>query len=256
MPIITTRGGASARGFGFSGGGGSFVANLTIASDTSNYNIASAAITAGWDGTSDATVNLTINPAVYVYSNSPGAVALDVGSGFPGGSLINVTNNGTIVGRGGDGGTAVYPPNNANPAGNPGLPGSTGFNTTRPVTFTNNGIIAGGGGGGGGGGSWATVRGSNRGIGGGGGGGIGIASGGSPGGGSSTVSSVGGGGGPGGGPAGPGGPGGGYGSTGNTGSTGPVGNPGSPGGSAGTAVNGNSYVTFSGSGSIFGPTSG
>jgi hypothetical protein len=249
---------------------------LTIASNTNNYNLRSAAVAAGWPGTTDTSVTVTLNPGVYVGSGSTGSYAFDVGSPWPAGSTVTLVNQGTVVGRGGNGG-----------AGGRGFPGQAptsqitttgsagggGLVTTRATTITNNGKIAGGGGGGGGGGS-STHKNSIRAGGGGGGAGIGGGSGGTGGTGhyqtghgsqngqGSSYTAAGSGGGAGSSTSigqtarvgGAGGAGGSYGSGGSHGGngnhdtgdhTGPgVGTQGLSGGAAGAAVAGNPFVTY------------
>jgi hypothetical protein len=123
------------------------------------------------------TVNLTIAGGVRLIATDPTSFALDT-SGFASGSTINLTNNGFILGRGGDGGAGAS------------LGGAGGTTTSRQnaiagrnagtaiqgpgagvsLNITNaNGFIWGGGGGGGGGGG--TVSGVNQSSNGGGGGG-------------------------------------------------------------------------------------
>jgi len=270
MPLQSTRGAASAKAFGFTAGGKSFfIGNFTISTDTSDYDMRSAAVAGGWDGTTDANITVTINSPAIVNASSTGTPAFNVGSPWPAGSLLTVVNNGVILGRGGNGG---------NGNGGTGNSGGTGLNTGRAVTMTNNNRIAGGGGGGGAGGQGTgqeILRGpiNSRG-GGGGGGGIGTSSGGSggPGTGSGTpgtsgTTSAAGPGGPGaarvgsGGTGGPGGAGGSYGSAGTGGTPGTAGSAGSstsggPAGSTGSAILGYSYITFTTTGTINGPTSG
>lgn len=123
--------------------------NLTIAANTANYNLRNAAIAAGWNGTSPANINCTINSGVYVYSTSTGAYAFDTGTGYPAsGVTLNLTNNGTILGMGGGGGGGTA--YNAG-ASIPGAAAGPAFLAQRAINVTNNGVISGGGGGGGGG---------------------------------------------------------------------------------------------------------
>ena len=163
--------------------------SLVISSNTNNYNIYSSRGGTYTAGTSDVTV--TINSGVTVGSTSTGAYAMDTGSGWTSGDTITIVNNGTIKGRGGNGGAggnASYP--NAS-SGNVGQTGGDAF-VARTVSginyvFTNNGSVYGGGGGGGGGGgaSYATTVGkdtvtfASAGDGGGGGAGVNGGSGGS-----------------------------------------------------------------------------
>lgn len=127
-----------------------FVFNQTISSNTTNYNLKSAAIAAGWNQTSIMNATITINSGVYVYSTSTGTYAFDTGSTFPAGTTLALINNGGIIGCGGAGGQG---------GGAQGVNGSAGSSAgpaliaRYAITVTNNGTIAGGGGGGGGGGT-------------------------------------------------------------------------------------------------------
>jgi hypothetical protein len=220
--------------------------SFAIASNTTNVNLRSAAITAGWNQSS--ALQATINSSIVVYSTSTGSYAMTVNGAFPGG--VTLVNNGTILGKGGDGGS-VY---SAGSAGGPALLVSSA------VTINNgSGRIAGGGGGGGGGtnGGYCLIPldpGPGCDVfaqtgGGGGGGGIGISSGGTAGsgtngersgnpGGAGTLTSNGtGGSNPGGSGSSAGGSGGSYGAAG-------TGAPGGSGGAAGAAVVGNSNITW------------
>jgi len=140
---------------------------LTISSDTKNYNIRTAADTAGW--VAGQPICLTVNPGVTVGSLSTAQPAMTTGI-FPVGTSINLINRGSIIGAGGNGGrgtnqgsTFVSP----NPATN-GENGGNALSLNLDVKLdSTSGTILGGGGGGAG--SWAYV-GS---YGGGGGGGAG-----------------------------------------------------------------------------------
>jgi hypothetical protein len=124
--------------------------NLTISSNTTNYNMKSAAIAAGWNGTSAAAVNCTINSGIFVYSTSTGTYAFDTGSSYPAGSTLSLTNNGTIIGKGGNGGMGgTFTTGNFNGAA--GSAAGPAFIARTAISVTNNGSINGGGGGGGGG---------------------------------------------------------------------------------------------------------
>jgi len=243
------------------------VANITIGSNTANYTLNTAKVSGYSAGKT--CVNLTINSGVYVNSGSTGSYAFVVGSCFASGDVIKITNNGTILGRGGNGGTGCSYFNSNNKPAPPGSSGGPALQVNFPTTVKNSGRIAAGGGGGGGGGN-AGQGGCFPGYqgGGGGGGGIGCGSGGGnntgpscsygSSGGSGTLTSAGSGGG-GSAPAGPGGPGGGYGSSGSSGSprSSGCGGIGGGGGGTGTAINGVSKVTYCGpSGTINGPTNG
>jgi hypothetical protein len=136
----------------FYGASSGVTINITISSNTNNYNL--------WDnkgGTYSAgntTVNLTINSGVTLGSTSTD-YAFTTGLGWVTGDVINITNNGTIKGKGGNGGAggnAVYNSSVSN-AGNGGT-GGPAFRGQFACTVTNNGSVYGGGGGGGGGGSF------------------------------------------------------------------------------------------------------
>lgn len=118
--------------------------NLTISSNTTNYDIESAARSAGWDGASPVIVNLTNNANVW------GNPAMRTGN-F-GGWLeepIHFTNALRVVGNGGNGGNG-----NATSSGTNGGGGGYGLyiDGSDTIEITNNHTISGGGGGGGGGG--------------------------------------------------------------------------------------------------------
>lgn len=168
--------------------------SLTISSNTNNYNIFSSKGGSYVAGISD--VTLTINSSAAVGSTSTGTYALDTGTGWSTGDTITIVNNGTVKGRGGNGGpgqqriegstdNAIYPAGttvgNTAPSGNAG---GHAFRAQFAVSFTNNGSVYGGGGGGGGAGmrSFAGFKGDpdsfNGGGGGGGGAGVNAGSGG------------------------------------------------------------------------------
>ena len=120
------------------------IIRLTISSDTTNYNIFTAAGSPGHR----TTVVLTINN-VYVYATTTGVYALDTGTGWAAGSTIWIINNGVVAGRGGAGGTS-----GTSGVGTGGSTGGHAFRAQWPVTVTNNNTFAGGGGGGGGAGGY------------------------------------------------------------------------------------------------------
>jgi hypothetical protein len=122
--------------------------NITIPSSTTNFNLKTALISAGWDGITPVECTCTINSGVTVYSTSTGSYAWQTGTGYPADSLLSLVNNGTILGCGGNAGAGgdVTQSGNAGSAGGPALLASV------EISITNNGRIAGGGGGGGGGG--------------------------------------------------------------------------------------------------------
>lgn len=148
--------------------GTSNIFTYTIASNTTNVNLRTAATSAGWDGS--AILQTTINSGVTVYSTSTGSYAMTIdGGSFPTSSYL--INNGTILGAGGGGGSAwsdAYGCDGGNTKTD-GASGGPGLLISNPMTINNtNGRISGGGGGGGTGGTYG-----NWGTGGGGGGGCG-----------------------------------------------------------------------------------
>lgn len=246
-----------------SGGGGgqnafSYVA--VISSNTYNYNLQSAATSAGWDGVQPLLADVTINSGIYVGSTSTGTAAFVVTSTAPVGSQIVITNNGYIMGKGGAGGYGI---SNLQAAGQTGFAGGGALSVSAAITFNNtSGSILGGGGGGGGGGSKLVTVGKDctlNDYGGGGGGGRGYDGG--AGGtransgtaGSAGTSSAGGAGGSSAIANWTGGTGGGAGSTGGTGggaggNCSGGGSTGYTGGAGGYAVSGNSNITWNGTG--------
>ena len=129
----------------FYGKSNAFSFTATISSNTQNYNLLTAMQAAGYVNGSAYTVNLTINSGVYVWSNSTSLAGFDTGA-ITGTGTINLTNNGFIIGKGGDAG------NNSNLGTTTGQNGGPAISTSRNIIITNNSYIAGGGGGGGGGG--------------------------------------------------------------------------------------------------------
>lgn len=234
-----------------------FLFNQAIASDSSNYNIRTAALAAGWNGSSPLIATVTILTGVVVSATGNAVNAFRTDSGFPLGSSLAVINQGFIVGCGGDGAYGGVPGDGGFLNGSPG---GTAFYAEAAVTITNTGTIAGGGGGGGRGGSGYEATGPAPFVeaGGGGGGRSGRTNAlGGPGikagtdgtyttagtGGAATTRN--------GGTGGKGGNGGGWGAAGATGSAGSSGS-GRPGGSGGLCMNGNSFVTWNTTGTRIG----
>jgi len=168
-----------------------FFFSATITSNRIRYNLMSELTAAGWNGTDPVEATITVNSGVAVYSDTVATPAMDLGGPYPADSVINLINNGLIVGKGGDGGRGA---NSYDPVGgvmgqngeNGGSAGGALYINNNCTRITNNNVIAGGGGGGGGGCSsvivW-NVSGKNPSVydatsGGGGGGGIGGANGG------------------------------------------------------------------------------
>ena len=129
----------------------------TIESNSSNVNVRTAAVNAGWDEVSKLAV--VVNSGIYVYGSSTSGYAMTISGTFKNG--VTLTNNGYIVGRGGAGGKGGNASNSAGVTadGVAGGAGGTAINLESDCTIVNNGTIAGGGGGGGGG---AAHRGSAK----------------------------------------------------------------------------------------------
>jgi len=142
MPLNITTGGMSARGFGFTTQG-YYNLNLTIASNTSSYNVYSAAIAAGWTGTNPLNLTLNINSGVTVSGTGTGTSSAILLTGLFAKSIITINNSGTVVGSGGAAGYssggdgAVY-------AGNPAAVSGRTF----PNAYTGTGYPIGPGAGG------------------------------------------------------------------------------------------------------------
>ena len=83
--------------------GNGFDFSATISASTNNYNVKTAAISAGWDQVAPLSAVITINPGVVIGSTSVSTAALDSGTSIPAGSTLSIINNGTIKGKGGDG---------------------------------------------------------------------------------------------------------------------------------------------------------
>lgn len=106
--------------------------SFTISTNAQEANLSTLATSAGWNG-SDA-LNVTVASGVYLWSDDTAVGGLTIPSSLNG--LVTLTNNGYIIGRGGDSG---------NNDGGPAL-----VNNATGVTLTNasGAYIAGGGGGG------------------------------------------------------------------------------------------------------------
>lgn len=160
-------------------GAGRAKIDLVISADTQNYNLKTAATATGKYRAGFSDITLTINSGIYVGSTST-TPALTV-SGFTLGDTIGITNNGVIIGKGGNGGNGGTGGSGATAGQAGGVAVSLAFATS----IRNNGTISGGGGGGGAGqggttyGSCTGGGGSTTGSGGGGGAGYTPGSGGS-----------------------------------------------------------------------------
>lgn len=125
----------------------------TISSNQVDYNLNSAMAAAGWNGTSPVVANVTI-AGVTIYASANTIPAFTVGT-LPTGSSVYITNNGYIVGRGGQGVGKGYPDNSSyNLTAPASANGGTALSVSSLVSINNaGGTIGGGGGGGGAGGS-------------------------------------------------------------------------------------------------------
>lgn len=135
---------------------------ITISSNQTNYSLFTAASSPG----SAVAVTVTINSGVVVYSTSTSNAALDI-TGFAAGTTVALINNGSIIGKGGNGGAGgsllfvwqYNPYYSAVITANDGAAGQAGGPAIKAdanvaLTITNaSGLIAGGGGGGGGAGA-------------------------------------------------------------------------------------------------------
>ena len=111
----------------------------TITSSTPNLNLATYLTGLGWSG---GPVDLTINSGVYLWSDSTSTAGLIISSAFS--NLLTITNNGFIMGKGGQGGYRGTAPT----AGGPAISNSAAGVT---MNLTSTGYVGGGGGGGAGG---------------------------------------------------------------------------------------------------------
>ena len=218
---------------------------FNITTNTTNANLRTLALAAGWNGSS--AVTCTINSGVIISGDTAGnsTAAMTIDGSFPAG--VTLVNNGQIRGRGGDGAPGV-----TFRVGYAGYRGGRALTATVAASIDNQGNIWAGGGGGGSGGTSKDVR-----TGGGGGGQSSNVNslGGTPSGtpaGSGTLSAAGSGGAQG--TAGVGGLGGAGGSVGAAGSAGAAYSnvAGGAGGAGGQAVNGNSNITWINTGSRLG----
>ena len=118
------------------------VNRIIIATDTNSVNLRELHDARFLPPTGTEPVELVIEPSVVVGSDDTQTPSVDVGD-WPAGQPITVTNLGEIIGAGGAGGTG-------NGTENDGAAGGSGLYTRVDITVDNQGLIAGGGGGGGG----------------------------------------------------------------------------------------------------------
>ncbi len=132
------------------------VETIVIASNQTNWNLYNHLdLVLGWDKVTPVDVTVTINAGVVLTASDTSRKALFI-SNLPEGSTVHITNNGHIVGAGGEGGTSS---DSSIPCyrGTPGLSGGDAIEVINvDVTIVNNGVIGSGGGGGGAGScSWS-----------------------------------------------------------------------------------------------------
>ena len=141
----------------FYGASSSATINITISSNTNNYNLWNSK--GGAYSAGNTTINVTINSGVTIGSTSTGTYAFDTGTGWASGDTITIINNGIVKGKGGNGGDGADVTNNSSgglvssSAAGAGGAGGSAFRAQFATSITNNGTFAGGGGGGGGGGA-------------------------------------------------------------------------------------------------------
>lgn len=76
-----------------------FVFNYAVSANTNNFNLRAAAVAAGWNQVLPLDATVTVNAGVTVGSVSTGVPAFTTGTGYPGGSSLEVVNYGVIVGK-------------------------------------------------------------------------------------------------------------------------------------------------------------
>ena len=113
---------------------------LDITETTTNYDVASAAKSAGWDGTSPVDITVTVASGVVVGSTVYTSPAMTFASTLSG-STVSLINNGYIVGAGG------IPANDRINTVDPDTArGGPALSVATALSITNNGVIGGGGG--------------------------------------------------------------------------------------------------------------
>jgi hypothetical protein len=135
------------------GASGPFLFIRTISTNQVDYNLNTALTAAGWNGIIPVVVNITIASAVQFTASANTIPAFTVGA-LPTGSSVYITNNGYIVGRGGQGVGKGFPTNVSYNLTAPATAnGGLALSVSSAVSIDNtNGTVGGGGGGGGAGG--------------------------------------------------------------------------------------------------------
>lgn len=124
--------------------GATAIFTITISSNQANYNLATAASSAGWNGS--APVVLNINSSVFLYSTDTANAGLIISNAFNSGGLT-INNSGNIIGMGGAGGTPGGTVSSRNGAAGGAAISNASSNVT--LLINSGAFVAGGGGGGG-----------------------------------------------------------------------------------------------------------
>lgn len=124
--------------------GATAIFTITISSNQANYNLATAASSAGWNGS--APVVLNINSSVFLYSTDTANAGLIISNAFNSGGLT-INNSGNIIGMGGAGGTPGGTVSSRNGAAGGAAISNGSSNVT--LLINSGAFVAGGGGGGG-----------------------------------------------------------------------------------------------------------
>jgi hypothetical protein len=146
MPFFTSFSGKILSAPGLKLGARLFQFAKTLSSSVQNYNLRTDLLANGWDGVTPVNATITINPGVYVWTDSTSTAAFNTGS-IVSDSIINIINQGYIMGKGGNGGGNAYLTNNPINA----TSGGPAISISHPVTIDNtytSAYIGGGGGGG------------------------------------------------------------------------------------------------------------
>jgi hypothetical protein len=143
MPLLHRGGGMGAKGFGLTSVNTfSFIA--TISSNTTSYNLATAATAAGWNGVAPLVASITVNNSISLSgTGDTTSSALILPSTIPTKSIITLTNNGTIYGAGGIGGI-TYWKGTTEEAGNASGIGTGGTNNNNASAMPGSGWQNGG----------------------------------------------------------------------------------------------------------------
>ena len=105
MPLLHRGGGMGAKGFGLTSVN-TFSFTATISSNTTSYNLATQATAAGWNGVAPIIASITVNNSISLSgTGNTTSSALILPSTIPTKSIITLTNNGSIFGSGGAGGS-------------------------------------------------------------------------------------------------------------------------------------------------------